>query len=375
MNKYCYLCGTEITKENDTKEHIIPNALGGRKKVSGFICRNCNSNTGQTWDNELAKQFENIATFMGIKRERGTPPPVRLTTLDGKDITLHADSAITLSKPIFSKEEDPEGTIKISLTARSETEANQKIKEMKKKYGDRITSTSVERKREYLNTPINLSPSKGFGGHNTGKSIIKSLLSLAAYNKIDYYKFENADEYLKQGRDACWDYFYSKDFIVDRPHGIPLTCVSIKLNSENKLAIGYIEYFCFFRAIALLSENYTGKSKTITYAINPLTGEDLNIQINIDIEKIDIVNTFNSEHFPTEDLIKTFDLFMPEIIEKQREEEKSRVLKRAIDEAFKNCGAKEGEILTLDHLHKIAHDATEGIMPWILHQLNDPFKK
>lgn len=28
----CYLCGTPIDENNDSKEHIIPNSIGGRKK-------------------------------------------------------------------------------------------------------------------------------------------------------------------------------------------------------------------------------------------------------------------------------------------------------------------------------------------------------
>lgn len=40
-NNLCALCDTEITIDNDTREHVIPNAIGGRKKISGFICENC----------------------------------------------------------------------------------------------------------------------------------------------------------------------------------------------------------------------------------------------------------------------------------------------------------------------------------------------
>jgi 5-methylcytosine-specific restriction endonuclease McrA len=38
----CVLCENTITAETESEEHLIPNALGGRKKVSGFLCRDCN---------------------------------------------------------------------------------------------------------------------------------------------------------------------------------------------------------------------------------------------------------------------------------------------------------------------------------------------
>ena len=52
----CALCEIAITAESDSDEHLIPNALGGRRKVSGFLCRDCNSRTGETWDAALAEQ-------------------------------------------------------------------------------------------------------------------------------------------------------------------------------------------------------------------------------------------------------------------------------------------------------------------------------
>ena len=45
--KTCWLCDRELT---ETREHIIPESMGGRKTVRGFICRNCNSETGHDWD-------------------------------------------------------------------------------------------------------------------------------------------------------------------------------------------------------------------------------------------------------------------------------------------------------------------------------------
>lgn len=50
----CWLCDGELTI---TKEHIIPASMGGTKTVVGFICRDCNSRTGHSWDSAVA-EFE-----------------------------------------------------------------------------------------------------------------------------------------------------------------------------------------------------------------------------------------------------------------------------------------------------------------------------
>lgn len=96
----CALCDNEITDKNDTREHIIPNSIGGRKKVKKFICISCNKKTGETWDSELAKQIHQLSLYLGTKRERGEVPSQIFETRDGKKITLNADASMTIDKPV-----------------------------------------------------------------------------------------------------------------------------------------------------------------------------------------------------------------------------------------------------------------------------------
>src|SRR3990167_1403499 len=72
--KECAFCASEITEINDSKEHVIPNSIGGRKKVRGFICISCNSSFGQSWDAKLAEQLNWFSLAVGIERERGRSP-------------------------------------------------------------------------------------------------------------------------------------------------------------------------------------------------------------------------------------------------------------------------------------------------------------
>ena len=37
--KECYICCEELTKDNDSVEHIIPNAIGGKLKSKELICK------------------------------------------------------------------------------------------------------------------------------------------------------------------------------------------------------------------------------------------------------------------------------------------------------------------------------------------------
>ena len=53
----CYLCHKDLDKENSSKEHIIPNALGG-KLTARILCHDSNNKMGRNYDAQLAKDLE-----------------------------------------------------------------------------------------------------------------------------------------------------------------------------------------------------------------------------------------------------------------------------------------------------------------------------
>src|SRR4051812_23932168 len=84
----CVRCACVIDEGNDTDEHVIPNSIGGRLKVRGFICLACNSHTGETWDAVLAKQSNFFCHFFGVARERGEPPSQPIETTAGEKLLI-----------------------------------------------------------------------------------------------------------------------------------------------------------------------------------------------------------------------------------------------------------------------------------------------
>jgi len=53
----CLICECALTAAKDSEEHVIPNAIGGRWKMRGILCRSCNNTSGVTWDAALAAQL------------------------------------------------------------------------------------------------------------------------------------------------------------------------------------------------------------------------------------------------------------------------------------------------------------------------------
>lgn len=95
MPPKCHGCAATITAENDSEAHIIPNALGGRLKPKGIICRTCNTKLDNVADNALIKAFGDWPTLLDIPRDRGSNPHKIIETKNGRRVRLEADGSMT----------------------------------------------------------------------------------------------------------------------------------------------------------------------------------------------------------------------------------------------------------------------------------------
>ena len=99
----CRLCGSDLIAPNDSEAHVIPNALGGRLKPKGILCRACNTELDDLADNALVKAFGDWPTLLDIPRDRGQNPPKRLETRGGKTVRVEPDGTVNsgMTKSIF----------------------------------------------------------------------------------------------------------------------------------------------------------------------------------------------------------------------------------------------------------------------------------
>lgn len=90
----------KITTKNHSLEHVIPQSIGGRLKVGGFICKRCNEQAGAEWDRPLFDQFHWFSVTLDIKRESGKAPgPIKVNTVDGRTFKLSADGTMVPAIP------------------------------------------------------------------------------------------------------------------------------------------------------------------------------------------------------------------------------------------------------------------------------------
>jgi len=133
--------------------------------------------------------------------------------------------------------------------------------------------------------------------------------------------------------------------------------------------IAYIEYFGIQRIVLCLNSNYEGEAITSTYSINPITGEELDLEIDLNLSNAEVHQAYSYEKFPTNAMEEAFHAVMPTAIENAYEKERDRVLDKALSQAFSKCKVKEGQLLTHEDIQDILDDVLIEIKPFIVHNL------
>ena len=230
----CAFCRTPLTVDTQSKEHIIPSAIGGRRTVARFICKTCNETRGSTWDKALADQFATLCTLLDIKRDRGRVHPTRVQNLTGESFQLHADGRLTLSDPSVTQEQAGD-QVNIQVQARSPGEFRKIIRGLARKYpqidvGKAIAEATMAREynSEPWRIPLNL------GGLDAGRSSIKSLVAMATVSGIDIGDLEHASEFLLSGGCPCFGYCNDVDVVVNRPDETFFHCAALSADPTTK---------------------------------------------------------------------------------------------------------------------------------------------
>jgi hypothetical protein len=144
----CILCKSLIGK-NNKPEHILLNALGGRKTVTNVICDSCNVTLGSGPDNHLANSVAKIRALAGFRAGDGDAPP-KLRGLGPPNMHYDlVDGMPTANprKPIQTKRE-PDGWTTIKIEARDRAHFEEMLDAAFRKEG--ITTDRVAQLRQKI---------------------------------------------------------------------------------------------------------------------------------------------------------------------------------------------------------------------------------
>lgn len=373
----CALCGKPFADRDDSREHIIPNAIGGRKKIAGFLCRDCNSRTGQEWDSELGRQLNPVSNMLGIKRERGSPPAMVVDTLDGRQLRHESDGRMRRHS-VEITEEEIDGKIHLNISAPSVKELRKHLPGLVRRYpqlqGMDLMSHAVAG-RQYGPGPIGIN--LNFGGLVAGRSVVKSCAALAHAAGVRLDDLEQAREYLRGAQAPCFGYYNERDVLVDRPTRTFFHCVHVHGNERTGQVVGYVEYYGYMRIVVLLSDAYRGPEFRETYAVDPVRGADLEVSVNLpDFTLQEIQDIYDGKKLDHEVYRKTIEPLAEWYVEASQNREIRRIADEAIDHAVENCGVKFGQRIPEEQqarfMNLVMERLNERLPAFLLHQMETP---
>jgi len=360
----------EIVATRDTVEHLLPESIGGRRGVNGFIHRSCNSKAGATWDAMLATQLQPLCLIFDIARQGGKTAPLRVVTTADEHLTIGPGGSLRWTKPIFEKNATSDGRTAYKVSARDMGEARRILLGLQRKHPEIKVDEALaqaERQESYAQGAVHLD--LGFGGEVSGRSIIKSCLAMAFASGIDWSLCEQAVRYMRDATgEVCFGYYQERDLITGRAPGMPLHCLAVRADPATGLILAYAEYFGIHRIVACLGKSYVGPLIEGCYALDPRDGSTQQVDVALSFNQSDIVDIYAYRRVTPDAMKATVAKIVGPKMRLQHEAEQRRVVSREVDKAFYTCGAQPDERLTQEYLAKISRSVAEGVMPFLAHR-------
>jgi hypothetical protein len=368
----CALCNEILDESFDSREHLILNAIGGRRKVRGVLCIRCNNTSGAEWDSELADQLNPLALLFGIDRQEGRVPARKFETAGESQLWLNPDGTMSPAAAPYQKIPKDGGGWQIQVTARTLADARKILKGVAAKYPEvdyeRVLATA-ELKADYLGDALKMS--LGIGGARAGRSIVKSGLCLSVSEGVDPMKCAAARAYLKDDTaEPCFGFYYARDLVRDRPRHVPLHCVAVSNCGCDGQLLAYVEFFGFHRMVLCLAGTYQGPDVHASYAVNPMTGKELALNVELALPRAEVAATYAYERIPDGAYEAILTELIPVAQKLSFEREKDRAILRAFQSAMQGCGVPEGGELPLEKRWEFSRIMAEQMTPFVTRHLN-----
>jgi len=279
----CYVCSTDLTQENETEEHILLNAIGGKLKSRRLICIGCNSKFGGKIDDKLAQQLSPVSTLLNVKRDRGKPQNVK-GKYENKEIIIEPGGKLKLARHYVVK-----GEKVIHIESSTLGQATKVLASLRRKYPDLDVNKAINNAQEIQDFLPSISLSMEFGGKETRQAICKMAVNFYILNGGDSKTIEHLLPFI-EGRveEAEVYYFHPRSEVFYKSEkDIIHTLILVGDNQKKELYV-YIELFNEFKLVVILDREYNGQSIYHSYHYNVVTNEEVEYDPPIKITSKDL---------------------------------------------------------------------------------------
>ncbi|OOM16739.1 HNH endonuclease [Clostridium saccharobutylicum] len=365
----CYICENEITKDNETAEHILLNAIGGTLKPKTLICKKCNSTLGEDIDAELANQLNYLCNMLNIERDRKKVPSLDVELESGQKILLKPGGKPVMKIPQKKESIKDNGKIKISIKAPDKESAKKVVQGLKRKYKE-IDVDSIlancEKEKRYLNETCKIPIA--VGGEKALRSICKTAINFYMLKGGSRKNIENLIPYIQGNKGSkCVQYYYKSIDIIEKTENEVLHSIIIKGKKDEKLLLAYVELFNCYRFVILLNDNYNGENIDLSYYFNVLTREEVKRFNNFDMSKNEVIELIEYSNIPTNELINEIDKVLKIASEKQE----SELIRGFGEKAINNSLSKYPKdiLITEKMFSELVDEYMKEVIPWLANKL------
>lgn len=278
FNMQCYVCSNELTRENETEEHIVLNAIGGKLKSKKLICISCNSKFGGRIDDKLAQQLQPIANLLNVKRDRGKPQNVKAKH-GSKEVIIEPGGKMKLSRAYH----EIDGEF-IHIEAPSIADAKRVLLGIKRKYPHLDIDKALESAETKKDRSAKAIISMDFGGNDVARAFCKMAVNFFLHNGGDLNEVQHLLPFIEGKVDeAEVYYFYPRTEIFRKGKEEILHSLILEGDKERKQLYVIIELFNEFKMVVFLSKDYQGEDLYESYHYNLVTNEivDYGIQFSV----------------------------------------------------------------------------------------------
>lgn len=366
----CYICYTEITSQNETDEHIIINAAGGRLKSKELICEKCHrSEYWEEIDTALAKQLNALSNMLMVKRHRGKPQPIigdKQST--GEKYLLEVGGKPTLGKPSVEKTVDGDKT-NISITARSEKELRKILKGVAKKHPHfdvEEAMKSAKWREEYFDEALHFQ--NQIGGKEVFRAVCKCATNFFVHKKGESSQIKHLIPYIKgeADKDVVWMHYQENLYELEPEESFHL--IHLVGKSEDKTLYCYVDYFNTYKYLVLLSDDYTGEDMKETYCFDLINVTVKNKDVSLDYDRETLLDFFvNKDAKPFERVKKSFDHSIALGLKRQDDFQRGELLERAIQNSLGKY--PDGTKITEKMINETVDEIMKNITPYLLRRM------
>lgn len=359
----CYLCGTEITNENKSIEHIILNSIGGRLKSSKLICKSCNSKFGNTFDSELAKQLEFFANYLDIKREEGEVQDVEMVREStGEKYRVNSKGIPKLAKPTVQKI-DNGTTTEIKIKARNIKELKQILEGYKRKNPSLNIEELLKNAhpvKEHISEPLQMTLT--VGGEESMPAILKMAINYYIEKTNDTVSLQDAISDLKNNSTKRVEPILMSNSLFERNKYEITHSIFLNGSSKEKKLYAVIEFYSVIQFIIKLSDHYVGSDIQDLYVYDVLERKELKKELSY-IPSYDFIFSFD---FTTSQrdyriLKNKMERFMQIGAKRKNDSFISEAIEKTLNNTFKKL--PKGHLITEEDTNKFVDELMRNITP------------